>query len=158
MLRCSAYTLSVPHAERPYSARSAELSLKTSTGSMAPSTHSAAYTAVVSGASGFIGTELVKQLLEKGYTVRGTVRSTSNKEKTQHLTQLAEVGLTCPVLHASLCKQVEGLNSLQSAHRLSQEFWSCTRQTCSSQVASMTWSRWCSTDAFAPCFGPFKAV
>lgn len=75
---------------------------------MAPTTHSAAYTAVVSGASGFIGTELVKQLLEKGYTVRGTVRSTSNKEKTQHLTQLAEVGGTCPVLHASLCKQARG--------------------------------------------------
>ena len=58
---------------------------------MAPLTHSAAHTAVVSGASGFIGTELVKQLLEKGYTVRGTVRSTSNTEKTQHLTKLAEV-------------------------------------------------------------------
>ena len=58
---------------------------------MAPQTQSAAYTAVVSGASGFIGTELVKQLLEKGYTVRGTVRSTSNSDKTQHLTKLAEV-------------------------------------------------------------------
>lgn len=51
----------------------------------------AAFTAVVSGASGYIGTELVKQLLEKGYNVRGTVRSTSNAEKTQHLTKLAEV-------------------------------------------------------------------
>lgn len=58
---------------------------------MAPTKSEAAFTAVVSGASGYIGTELVKQLLEKGYNVRGTVRSTSNTEKTQHLTNLAEV-------------------------------------------------------------------
>lgn len=66
---------------------------------MAPVDHSGAYTAVVSGASGFIGTELVKQLLEKGYNVKGTVRDTSNREKIAHLTKLAEVGfLVC--LHA----------------------------------------------------------
>ena len=59
---------------------------------MASVDHSGAYTAVVSGASGFIGTELVKQLLEKGYNVKGTVRDTSNKEKVAHLTKLAEVG------------------------------------------------------------------
>ncbi|KAL3141742.1 hypothetical protein ABBQ32_004424 [Trebouxia sp. C0010 RCD-2024] len=57
---------------------------------MAPKQKEGAYTAVVSGASGFIGTELVKQLLEKGYNVRGTVRSTSNTDKIQHLTKLAE--------------------------------------------------------------------
>ncbi len=57
---------------------------------MGPVDHSGAYTAVVSGASGFIGTELVKQLLEKGYNVKGTVRDTSNKEKVAHLTELAE--------------------------------------------------------------------
>ena len=38
--------------------------------------------------SGFIGTEVVKQLLEKGYTVRATVRSASNKEKVAHLLAL----------------------------------------------------------------------
>lgn len=59
---------------------------------MAPSApKSPAYTAVVSGASGFIGTEVVKQLLEKGYNVRGTVRSTANQEKIKHLSQLGEV-------------------------------------------------------------------
>ena len=58
---------------------------------MAPNNHSGAYTAVVSGASGFIGTELVKQLLEKGYNVRGTVRDSSDKNKVQHLITLAEV-------------------------------------------------------------------
>jgi len=66
---------------------------------MAPVDHSGAYTAVVSGASGFIGTELVKQLLEKGYNVKGTVRDTSNKEKVAHLTKLAEVGQR---MHASV--------------------------------------------------------
>lgn len=44
-----------------------------------------AYTAVVTGASGFVATEVVKQLLEKGYNVRGTVRSLSSKEKVEHL-------------------------------------------------------------------------
>lgn len=58
---------------------------------MAPTKREAAFTVVVSGASGYIGTELVKQLLEKGYNVRGTVRSTSNTDKTQHLTKLAKV-------------------------------------------------------------------
>ena len=58
---------------------------------MGPMHKEGAYTAVVSGASGYIGTELVKQLLEKGYNVRGTVRSTSNTDKIQHLTKLAEV-------------------------------------------------------------------
>ena len=40
--------------------------------------------------SGFVGTEVVKQLLEKGYTVRATVRSTSNKQKVAHLLALGE--------------------------------------------------------------------
>lgn len=47
-------------------------------------------TAVVTGASGYIGGELVKQLLERGYNVRGTVRDPSNKEKVAHLTALAD--------------------------------------------------------------------
>ena len=42
------------------------------------------------GASGFIATQLVKQLLEKGYTVRGTVRSTKDVAKTEVLHKLAE--------------------------------------------------------------------
>jgi nucleoside-diphosphate-sugar epimerase len=46
-------------------------------------------TAVVTGATGFVATELVKQLLAKGYNVRGTVRSTKDSAKTQALTNLA---------------------------------------------------------------------
>eukprot|EP00877_Chromochloris_zofingiensis_P006214 jgi/Chrzof1/1846/Cz10g23150.t1 len=48
----------------------------------------AAEIAVVTGASGYIATELIKQLLSKGYTVRGTVRSVANKEKVSHLEKL----------------------------------------------------------------------
>ncbi len=44
--------------------------------------------AVVTGAGGFLDTELIKQLLEKGYTVRGSVRSLSNADKVQHLIKL----------------------------------------------------------------------
>ncbi len=50
----------------------------------------AAPTAVVTGATGFVASELVKQLLEKGYTVRGTVRSLHNESKVQHLQRLGK--------------------------------------------------------------------
>ena len=45
---------------------------------------------MITGASGFIATQLVKQLLEKGYTVRGTVRSAKDERKTEVLRNLAE--------------------------------------------------------------------
>lgn len=47
-------------------------------------------TVCVTGASGFIGSHVVKQLLEKGYTVRGTVRDASNTDKYGWLNKLAE--------------------------------------------------------------------
>ena len=43
---------------------------------------------LVTGASGFIATHIVQQLLEAGYRVRGTVRSTKNEEKMKPLYQL----------------------------------------------------------------------
>ncbi|CAL8462009.1 g1540 [Coccomyxa elongata] len=49
-----------------------------------------ALTVTVTGASGFIASELVKQLLEKGYNVRGTVRSLKKQEKVAHLKALNE--------------------------------------------------------------------
>ena len=36
---------------------------------------------LVTGASGYIATHIVKLLLERGYIVRGTVRSLQNEEK-----------------------------------------------------------------------------
>lgn len=45
-------------------------------------------TAVVTGANGFVATELVKELLARGYNVRGTVRSLSNAKKIEHLISL----------------------------------------------------------------------
>lgn len=43
----------------------------------------------VTGASGYIAMYIIKQLLEKGYHVRGTVRSVSNEEKIAPLKALA---------------------------------------------------------------------
>lgn len=45
---------------------------------------------LVTGASGFIATHIVKQLLEKGYRVRGTVRSTKDEKKCAPLRNLVE--------------------------------------------------------------------
>ena len=58
---------------------------------MASTESAGPYTAVVTGASGFVASEVVKQLLIKGWNVRGTVRSLSKKEKVQHLQALSEV-------------------------------------------------------------------
>jgi nucleoside-diphosphate-sugar epimerase len=43
----------------------------------------------VAGAAGFVGSELVKQLLERGFRVRGTVRDLENKGAHKHLLRLA---------------------------------------------------------------------
>ena len=49
-----------------------------------------AYVAVITGASGFVGSEITKQLLERGYTVRATVRSLTDTDKVEHLKRLAD--------------------------------------------------------------------
>lgn len=45
---------------------------------------------LVTGASGFIATHVIKQLVEKGYRVRGTVRSLKNEKKVAPLRELAD--------------------------------------------------------------------
>ena len=47
-------------------------------------------TVCVTGANGFIGSYLVRDLLQAGYRVRGTVRDPKNEAKTAHLLALAE--------------------------------------------------------------------
>lgn len=42
-------------------------------------------TSLVTGASGFIASHVVQQLLETGHQVHATVRSTKNKTKIKHL-------------------------------------------------------------------------
>nr|BBD75324.1 dihydroflavonol 4-reductase [Dianthus caryophyllus]BBQ05023.1 dihydroflavonol 4-reductase [Dianthus caryophyllus] len=53
-------------------------------------------TVCVTGASGFIGSWLIMRLLERGYTVRATVRDPDNTKKVQHLLDLpnAKTNLT----------------------------------------------------------------
>jgi len=49
------------------------------------------HTILVTGGTGYIGSWVVKGLLEKGHTVRLTVRKEGNKEKYQFLTDIAEI-------------------------------------------------------------------
>ena len=46
-------------------------------------------TVCVTGASGFIASHIVQQLLSKGYSVKGTVRNAGDEAKTAHLRGLA---------------------------------------------------------------------
>lgn len=48
----------------------------------------AATVVAVTGAAGFVASELIAQLLAKGYTVRGSVRSLTDPAKSAHLTSL----------------------------------------------------------------------
>lgn len=47
---------------------------------------------LVTGATGYISSWIIKYLLEDGYTVHGTVRSTSNTDKVAHLLKISEKG------------------------------------------------------------------
>ena len=44
----------------------------------------------VTGASGFIGSHICKQLVEQGCIVRACVRDAESEVKTQHLREIAE--------------------------------------------------------------------
>ena len=68
--------------------------------------------AVVTGATGFVASELVKQLLEKGYIVRGTVRTLHNESKVQHLQRLGKALPGQLTLHEANLLQVGVLTRL----------------------------------------------
>lgn len=46
-------------------------------------------TVLVTGASGYIASHVIKELLERGYHVIGTVRSVANKDKYAFLFEFA---------------------------------------------------------------------
>ena len=46
----------------------------------------------VTGASGFIGSHVVKNLINAGYTVRGTVRDSSRSDKLSYLLAMNDAG------------------------------------------------------------------
>ena len=55
---------------------------------MPPITGPADGPVAVTGASGYIGSHVVKNLVEHGYTVRATVRDASREDKTSYLLAL----------------------------------------------------------------------
>jgi dihydroflavonol-4-reductase len=60
---------------------------------------------LVTGAAGYIAGQLVKQLLELGYTVHGTVRSLSNKSRYSYLTQLPNASTHLKLFEADLSQE-----------------------------------------------------
>uniref|UniRef100_A0A2N9IHL9 Flavanone 4-reductase n=1 Tax=Fagus sylvatica TaxID=28930 RepID=A0A2N9IHL9_FAGSY len=59
-------------------------------------------TVCVTGASGFIGSWLVMRLLERGYTVRATVRDPENLKKVKHLIELPKASTHLTLWKADL--------------------------------------------------------
>uniref|UniRef100_A0A914DSQ0 NAD-dependent epimerase/dehydratase domain-containing protein n=1 Tax=Acrobeloides nanus TaxID=290746 RepID=A0A914DSQ0_9BILA len=57
---------------------------------------------LVTGASGYVGSHCVQQLLTSGYNVRGTVRSLKNKEKVQPLRNLRHARERLELVEADL--------------------------------------------------------
>ena len=62
-------------------------------------------TVCVTGASGFIGVHIVKDLLEQGYVVRGTVRALNPPEKYDYLTNLPGAETRLTLLEAELLSE-----------------------------------------------------
>lgn len=60
---------------------------------------------LVTGASGFIASHIIKQLQEQGYKVRGTVRSLQDEDKVKRLNELCpEAENKLEIVEADLTK------------------------------------------------------
>ncbi|PRQ27072.1 Bifunctional dihydroflavonol 4-reductase/flavanone 4-reductase [Rosa chinensis] len=59
----------------------------------------------VTGASGFVGSWLVMRLLDRGYTVRATVRDPANKKKVKHLLDLPKAATHLTLWKADLAEE-----------------------------------------------------
>ncbi|KAH7524114.1 dihydroflavonol 4-reductase [Ziziphus jujuba] len=62
-------------------------------------------TVCVTGAAGFIGSWLVMRLLERGYTVRATVRDPANMKKVKHLLELPKAQTHLTLWKADLAEE-----------------------------------------------------
>ena len=60
-------------------------------------------TILVTGANGFIASWIIRDLLEGGYTVRGTVRT---KDKIPHLTRLFKTGVDSGKFHIVVVEDI----------------------------------------------------
>ena len=70
---------------------------------------------LVTGASGFLASHIVKQLLELDYRVRGTVRSLKNEKKVEPLKRLAEKSKhELELVEADLLDEKSWLNAVKS--------------------------------------------
>ncbi|OIW05591.1 hypothetical protein TanjilG_23377 [Lupinus angustifolius] len=70
----------------------------------------------VTGASGYIGSWIVKLLLQRGYTVRATVRDPSNPKKVDHLLQLEGAKERLQLFKADLLEQGSFDSVVQGCH------------------------------------------
>ncbi|RDX84344.1 Tetraketide alpha-pyrone reductase 1, partial [Mucuna pruriens] len=70
----------------------------------------------VTGASGYIASWIVKFLLERGYSVRGTVRDPTNKEKVDHLLKLDGAKERLHLFKADLMEEGSFDSAFQGCH------------------------------------------
>ncbi|KAK7258130.1 hypothetical protein RIF29_32600 [Crotalaria pallida] len=70
----------------------------------------------VTGASGYIASWIVKFLLQRGYTVRATVRDPSNPKKVDHLLQLDGAKERLQLFKAHLLEEASFDSAIQGCH------------------------------------------